>query len=196
MIKGVKLDLYKALSVCGSFSGIAIVALSDRTEGPSDTFRGNIFSLLSAVFYGLYAVILKKRVPTEKEEIFNFSYFLGFVGLLNAVFLVPVFPVLHHLGYETFEWPNKTALQGMLLNAFLGAIISDFCWAKSVVLLGPLLTTLGIALTIPISMVVDGFSQKKGFSWQYFMGSGLILASFFTISYIDYRKKKGMSKTE
>lgn len=142
------------------------------------------------MFYGLYAVILKKRVPEEEESDFKFSYFLGFVGLFNAVFLVPFFPLLNVADIEKFEWPNKTALEGMLLNALLGTVISDYCWAKSVIINGPLLTTLGIALTIPISMMVDGFSKKKHFTWQYFLGSVFILGSFFTISLVDYRKKQ------
>ena len=128
------------------------MALSNRTEGLSYTFRGNIFSLLSAILYGLYAIILKKRVTTDNDEIFNLSYFLGFVGLLNAVFLVPVFHVLNHLGYETFEWPNKKALKSILVNYLLRAIISDFCWAKSVLLIDQLYTTFGIAFTISITI--------------------------------------------
>ena len=148
------------------------------------------------MFYGLYAVILKKRVPEDQESDFKFSYFLGFVGLFNAVCLIPVFPLLNVAGIEKFEWPNTTALEGMLLNAVLGTVISDYCWAKSVVLLGPLLTTLGIALTIPISMIVDGFWKKKHFTWQYFLGSALILGSFFTISCLDYRNKQREKKQE
>ena len=194
MLKGIDFDPVKALSVLLSFSGIAIIALSDTqgqdSKGQDDTFKGNLLSLLSATFYGLYAVILKKRVPEEEESDFKFSYFLGFVGLFNAVCLIPVFPILNVADIEKFEWPNKTATEGMLLNAVLGTVISDYCWAKSVVLLGPLLTTLGIALTIPISMIVDGFSNKKHFTWQYFLGSVLILGSFFTISYLDYRNKR------
>ena len=63
-------------------------------------------SLLSAVFYGAYAVTLKKRIPPEMEDSFKFSYFLGFVGLFNVIFLMPLFPILNYTGIETFEWPN------------------------------------------------------------------------------------------
>ena len=124
-----------------------------------------MLSLLSAVCYGLYAVLLKRRIPPEDEENFKFSYFLGFVGLFNMVLLLPVFPILHYSGVETFQWPNHAALAEMTLNAVIGTVISDFCWAKSVVLLGPLITTLGIALTIPISMVVDSFYESRHFLW-------------------------------
>jgi solute carrier family 35 protein F5 len=68
---------------------------------------GDFLSLLSAIFYGAYAVTLKKRIPPELEDTFNFSYFLGFVGLFNVLFILPLFPVLHFLKIETFEWPGQ-----------------------------------------------------------------------------------------
>jgi solute carrier family 35 protein F5 len=105
------------------------------------------------MFYGVYATILKKRVPNDD---FKFSYFLGFVGLFNTVLLLPFFPILNYTGIETFEWPNKEALLGLTINAIMGTVISDYCWANSVVLLGPLITTLGMTFTTPLSMIVDG----------------------------------------
>ena len=98
-------------------------------------------------------MLLKVRVPDE--ETFNFSYFLGFVGLFNTILLLPLFPILALTKIETFAWPNGKALASMTLNAIIGTVISDYCWARSVVLLGPLQTTLGIALTIPLSIIVD-----------------------------------------
>ena len=43
------------------------------------------------------------------------------------------------------------------VNAFIGTFISDYCWARSVVLNGPLITTLALSLTIPLSMIVSSF---------------------------------------
>ena len=170
LLPGVKFEALKALTVLFSFGGIVLITLSDSQQSSDDdakkqTLKGNVLSLLSAVCYGLYAVLLKRRIPPEDEENFKFSYFLGFVGLFNMVLLLPVFPILHYSGVETFQWPNQAALAEMTLNAVIGTVISDFCWAKSVVLLGPLITTLGIAMTIPISMVVDSFYESRHFVW-------------------------------
>jgi solute carrier family 35 protein F5 len=132
---------------------------ASNNDDHSKYMRGDILSLLSATFYGLYAVILKTKVPEEKEDDFEFSYFLGFVGLFNTVGLLPLFPIFNYTGYEIFEWPSMYVVKGLTINAILGTVISDYCWAKSVVLLGPLLTTLGITLTIPISMVFDAFYE-------------------------------------
>lgn len=165
LLKGTKFDLVRAAMVLLSFGGVIVITLADNQDtddkDQKDGFIGNILSLLSACFYGFYAVILKKRIPEEKEASFKFSYFLGFVGLFNAICLLPLFPILNSLGWETFEWPNSSAIQDLAINAILGTVISDYCWAKSVVLLGPLITTLGISMTIPISMVVDAFYEEK-----------------------------------
>lgn len=194
-LPGVRFGFLKAGMVLLSFSGIVLITISDSsgsssTDAQASSLKGNLLSLLSAVCYGLYAVVLKRRIPPEEEETFQFSYFLGFVGLFNVVLILPMFPLLHVTGVEVFQWPNRDALWELTLNAIIGTVISDFCWAKSVVLLGPLLTTLGIAMTIPISMVVDSFYDEKKFSWQYFLGSALILTSFLSISWLDYRAYK------
>ena len=83
------------------------------------------------------------------------------MGLFNTVLILPFFPILHFSGIETFEWPNYEALGGLIVNAILGSVISDYCWAKSVVLLGPLIPTLGLALTFPISALIDKFNVGK-----------------------------------
>lgn len=117
------------------------------------------------------------------------------VGLFNAVLLLPLFPLLNYTGIEVFEWPNEAALGGLTLNALLGTVMSDFCWAKSVVLLGPLLPTLGIALTIPLSMLVDSFYTHKTFSGIYYLGSFFIASGFITLSARDYFKSKADDNT-
>ena len=70
LLKDTKADAVKALSVIFSFSGIVIVTFSDSQDdsGSKSRFLGNALSLLSAVFYGLYAVILKKRIPDEETR--------------------------------------------------------------------------------------------------------------------------------
>lgn len=108
------------------------------------------------------------------------------VGLFNSVLLLPLFFILNMTGVEVFEWPNHEALMALTLNAILGTVISDYCWAKSVVLLGPLLPTLGIALTIPVSMIVDSFYEHKQFTIEYFVGTALIVGSFIGLSARDF----------
>lgn len=95
---------------------------------------------------------------------------------------------MHYTGLETFELPNNKALIALTVNAVIGTVISDYAWARSVVLMGPLLTTLGIALTIPISMIVDAiFISKKQYNWFFYVGCSCIIVSFCVMSWLDYK---------
>ena len=91
-----------------SFAGIVVITLGAKDGESKDTVKGDLFSLLSALFYGLYATYLKSRVPDEDN--FSFSYFLGFVGAFNCIICLPIFPILNWTGCEPFQWPNPKAL--------------------------------------------------------------------------------------
>ena len=54
---------------------------------------GNFFSLGSAACYALQSTVLKLYVPAEKEESFDTSNFLCFVGVFNVILVAPFFYV-------------------------------------------------------------------------------------------------------
>lgn len=199
LIKETKFELFLVIIVLMSFAGIVIVAYTDEEGEGIDTLSGNLLTLLSAFFYGLFTIILQKKVPSEKEDSFNYSLFLGMVGFYNLVLLIPLFFVLHYTGIETFEWPGELALTMLTVNAVIGSIFCNYCWTKSVVLLGPLTTTLGIALTIPLSMIVDVLDGKKVITWPYYIGTLFILGSFIGMSvknYIDRKESDALKEVE
>lgn len=74
----------------------------DNLKVSSKTIFGDLFALCSAISYGLYSTFLKKRIPIERETYFKASLFLGLVGACNLIFLLPLFPILHFTGIETF----------------------------------------------------------------------------------------------
>lgn len=143
---------------------------------------------MSAIFYSFYATFLKLKIPPEEEESFKFSWFLGFVGLINDIVILPFFFIFSWIGLEKFQWPNRQTFILLSVNALIGTVISDYCWARSVVLLGPLVTVLGITLTFPISLAVDVFSNGESFTWEYYLGSFFIFAAFGGIVYLDWKK--------
>ena len=120
--------------------------------------------------------------------------FFGFVGLINIVILSPLLVLFHFTGMEKFELPNTKTLMFLSINAFIGTCISDYWWAKSVVLLGPLFTQLGIWLTIPIGIVVTSFYDKVNFSFLYFAGTALVLVAFIFVTTLQYFESKRKMK--
>jgi solute carrier family 35, member F5 len=116
--------------------------------------------------------------------------------LINDIAVLPFFFVFNWIGLETFEWPNKETLVLLSANALIGTVVSDYCWARSVVLLGPLITALGITLTFPISLTIDLVQNDKDFSWEYYVGSLLIFGSFVSIVILDWQAEKRKKQAE
>jgi len=191
-------SVIKMIFVLVSFSGVLIITLSDRGSSSTEdhSYIGDIFSLVSSFCYGLYATYLKVKVPPEQEAYFKFSYFLGFVGLTNMVVLLPLFPIFHYAGIEPFSFPNKKALLFLAINAFFGTFLSDYCWARSVVLLGSLITTLGMSLNMPISMVVSSLFEHMHFHPLYYVGTVCIFSAFVVIALVDFYRAKQKEKEQ
>lgn len=157
----------KGVLVMLSLGGFILIAWQDKSNSENNMI-GDVLTILSAVFYSLYATFLKLKVPPEDEETFKFTWFLGFVGLINDVIILPFLFLFNYIGFEPFQWPNHQTIVLLTINAIFGTVISDYCWAKSVVLLGPLVTVLGITLTFPISLAVDVSRNSQTFTWEYF----------------------------
>ena len=64
---------------------------------------GDAMAFFSAIMYGVYTVVMKKRIGNEERV--NMPLFFGLVGLFNMVFLWPGFIVLHLTNVEIFELP-------------------------------------------------------------------------------------------
>ena len=128
-------------------------------------------------------------MPEEKEDAFNYTLFLGFVGLCNVVLFFPFTLFLHYSEFETLEWPEKMTWILLVLNAFVGTFISDYCWGKSVILLGPFITTLGVTSTFPLSAIFEALAYGKKFSMMYLLGSLLIFMAFGVMVVTEYFRK-------
>jgi len=193
-----KFDWVCAAMICVSLSGFVLIAVEDNHEkDDSDTEKpvlGDVLSILSAMCYAIYATYLKIKVPEEKEADFHFSYFLGFVGLSNDLILLVLFFIFNATGFETFEWPPNDTLLLLSVNAFFGTFISDYCWARSVSLLGPFITTMGITITFPISAIFDSLVNDAKFSYLYFLGSILIFAAFAVIIIKEFMRKRALER--
>lgn len=54
---------------------------------------------------------------------------LGFVGLLDALILLPLVLIWHYTGVEYFELPPTNEVWTLLLvNGFVGTVLSELLW--------------------------------------------------------------------
>ena len=192
-----------------SFVGILLITNSDTstghaqvepplgvpTTGPKgiEQLMGNILALLGAACYGIYSTLLKKKVGDESRV--NVKLFFGFVGLITLLCLWPSLILLHLLKWETFELPkNRDALLIILANCAI-IFVSDFCWAKAMLLTSPLTVTVGLSITIPLAILGDFVFRDKRMSLFYLLGALCIIGSFLAIS-MDAEKDDEASSRE
>ncbi|CAI4047827.1 hypothetical protein SKDZ_13G1150 [Saccharomyces kudriavzevii ZP591] len=201
------LNKSKILGSFISFIGIIMVTKSDShqryqrhiadiSSDDNDTMQvlmGNLLALAGAVLYGVYSTLLKREVGDETRV--NMKIFFGFVGLFNLLFLWPSLIVLDFFGWEPFALPRDPKVIIIILVNCLITFISDFCWAKAMLLTSPLTVTVGLSITIPLAMFGDVIFKHKTMSVLYLFGATLILGSFFIINKSSEEEHFGNSVT-
>ncbi|KKA27030.1 hypothetical protein TD95_004345 [Thielaviopsis punctulata] len=182
-----RFSVRKLVGVLASLAGVVLVSTVDLS-GSRDEDRGNFphksqaqiaigdgMAFASAIVYGMYVTVMKSRVGNEERV--NMPLFFGFVGILNLMFLWPGFFILHWTGLETI---NSVA-----------SFISDISWAFAMLLTTPLVVTVGISLTIPLSLIGEMFQYQQYASWVYWVGAAVVFMSFVFINNESHDGEKG-----
>ncbi|KAI9713053.1 MAG: hypothetical protein M1820_001038 [Bogoriella megaspora] len=187
-----RFTMRKLIGVMASLAGIVMISSLDLT-GENDENRGSFphksrrqlaigdaLAFLSAVLYGLYSVYMKKRVGDETR--ISMPLFFGFVGLLNVLLLWPGLIILHYTGIEVFELPPDGRILAIVLINSASSLVSDYCWAYAVLLTSPLVITVGLSMTIPLSLVGQMVLNNQMSSAVYWIGAAVVLLSFIFIN--------------
>ena len=188
----VKLGCIGALMV-----GTAMVTLADAGGGGDEsisgsdknTVFGDFLCLISAVIYGGYTVAIR-RMLGEDEGVAMTLFFglmggLIFIGVGCILGFVSFFGVLD-LGTLTWRSFGMVVLKGLLDN-----VLSDYLWARAILLVGPTLATSGLALQLPIAVAMEGLLRNPvwlhspGTALLTFLGGGVILAGFFALTVVS-----------
>lgn len=192
--------LRKAIGIVASLAGIALISTIDMSghsndadhrgdfpqKTPQEMAVGNCLALISAIMYGLYAVLMKKRIADESRV--NMPLFFGLVGVVNFVLLWPGFIILHFTGVERFELPPSGYVLTIILCNSLASLISDLTWAYAVLLTSPLVVTLGLSLTIPLSLIGQIVLNNQTSDLWYWVGALMVVLSFIFVSHEDKKE--------
>lgn len=193
----------KLLGVLASLGGVILISSvdvygdSDKNRGkfphksPHELIIGDVFAFLSAVIYGIYTILMKKRIDDERR--INMPLFFGLIGIINMVFLWPGFIVLHLIGHETFELPPTSRVTMILVLNALVSLVADFCWAYATLLTSPLVVTVGLGLTIPLSLVGQMVVNSQSSSALYWVGALVVFLSFIFINYQESKASEAPS---
>ncbi|KAJ4509810.1 hypothetical protein HRR83_006860 [Exophiala dermatitidis] len=206
----------KLCGVLGSLVGIILISRVDLTKSasnattirirspgddedqfpdkpPSELALGDALALLSAIIYGVYTITLKKSTIKALPRSLNMPLFFGLVGTFNLVLLFPLFPILHYTGLERFELPPTPHVWTILLTNSISSLFSDICWAYAMVLTSPLLVTVGLSLTIPLSLIGEMVLQGHYEGWLYWVGALVVVGSFV---FVDHEEREEEAEHE
>jgi len=120
-----KFTVRKLFGVLASLTGVFLISRVDLS-GSNDENRGSFphkstgeialgdtMAAFSAILYGIYTIVMKKRVGSESRV--NMPLFFGLVGLINSFILWPGFVILHLTGLETFSFPDRNRVWMIVL---------------------------------------------------------------------------------
>ncbi|XP_049830918.1 solute carrier family 35 member F5 isoform X1 [Schistocerca gregaria] len=180
---GDRFTLSKLVAVTISITGLVVVSLSDLSLEPKLP-TGAILALVSAFFYAMYLVFLRRKV--DHEDKMDIPIFFGFVGLFNLLFLWPLFFLFHYCHWELFEWPSKPQWTFLLINGLIGTVLSEVLWLWGCFLTSSLIATVAISLTIPMTMLADVVMKRVHYPYTFYLGTVPMFVAFCAVALLAH----------
>lgn len=160
--------------------GVTIIGAYDGKSEGKISVIGDGVNVAAAVIYAVYTTVLKAKMgPPGALDV---SMLFGIIGAVVAVGATPGFLLFHFTGWEKFELPTGRAAMILFVNAWIGTVLSDFLWAKSIALTTPLIGTLALSLTVPLSIILDYCFRGVKFTFQYLIGVAFVFAGFLMVN--------------
>ncbi|KAE7997676.1 hypothetical protein FH972_002287 [Carpinus fangiana] len=189
------INIVKVIAIVFSMAGVAMTTFgktstTDETQNGKHSSLGDLCAILSSFTYSLFTVLLKKFAG-EGERV-DVQKLFGCVGLFTLVVLWCLVLPLTAMGIEPkFRFPTSAKLEEVIIvNAFVGSVLSDYLWALGVVWTSPLVAALGSSLTIPLAMMEDVLIHGQNYSIIYIIGSAQVLVGFVVANLSDWFSHK------
>uniref|UniRef100_A0A1D1YHG4 Putative vacuolar membrane protein YML018C n=2 Tax=Anthurium amnicola TaxID=1678845 RepID=A0A1D1YHG4_9ARAE len=177
----------KLVSVLLCMAGTIIVSFGDSETGISavatNPLLGDILALVSAFLYAVYITLIRKKLPDESkgEGKASMAQFLGYLGLFNFLIFLPVALVLNFTNLEPFHILNWNQLGLIIGKGLFDNVLSDYLWAKAVLLTTTTVATAGLTIQVPLAAVVDSLTGHAPHLMDY-LGAAAVMVGFAGIN--------------
>ncbi|CAN1269695.1 Solute carrier family 35 member F5 [Linum perenne] len=184
---GERFTWVKFVSVLLCMAGTVIVSLGDSESGlsaiASNPVLGDIFALVSAGVYAVYITLIRVKLPEneEKDGRASMAQFLGFLGLFNLLIFLPVAIILHLVNLEPFNALTWNQLGLVIGKGLLDNVLSDYLWAKAVLLTTTTVATAGLTIQVPLAAIVDTITGNAPRLMDY-LGAVAVMIGFAGIN--------------
>lgn len=156
-----RFSVKKMICVVFSLSGVILISVSESEPSgnggslePKNPMLGNCFALAGALCYALYLIIMKMKCGTGDKATDERKLF-GWVGVFTFLLGCPLLFMVDFLGVEKFLLPpNKIVFLMVGINSVF-SVISDYVTILAMLLTSPLVTSLALTSSIPITIFVD-----------------------------------------
>ncbi|KAI1451817.1 hypothetical protein F4805DRAFT_450007 [Annulohypoxylon moriforme] len=197
-----KLRLDKSFAVLIAIAGVLVVAYGDSKDPvgedesmdteASRRFLGNMIIGAGSVLYGLYEVLYKRwACPPEGTSATRGMIFANAFGSCIGTFTLTVLwiplPLLHILGWETFELPTGEAAFYLFVSVIMNATFAG-SFLVLISLTSPVLSSVAALLTIFIVAVADWLITGQSMSAAAVGGGCMIVIAFLMLSWSTWRE--------
>ncbi|TAQ83337.1 hypothetical protein B7494_g8338 [Chlorociboria aeruginascens] len=204
-----KLRWDKSFAVLVAIIGVLVVAYGDATptkhggksggsvgggeeKEATNRIAGNLIIGVGSVLYGFYEVLYKKLAcPPEGTSPGRGMIFANTFGSLMGSFTLLVLwiplPILHVMGWETFELPHGQAAWLLFISVLANATFSG-SFLVLISLTSPVLSSVAALLTIFLVAIVDWAWTGVPLSSAAIVGGILIIVAFLVLSWSTYRE--------
>ncbi|KAF8012550.1 hypothetical protein BT93_I0651 [Corymbia citriodora subsp. variegata] len=179
---GEKFTWVKLIGVLLCMGGTIIVSVGDSESASprsNTALLGDMLALVSAALYAVYITLIRKKLPDDDEEQGQASMvqFLGYLGLFNLLIFLPIGLVLNFSKLEPFtnlNWKEAGLIVG---KGLLDNVLSDYLWAKAVLLTSTTVATAGLTIQVPLAAVVESVTGKAPHLMDY-LGAAAVMIGF------------------
>ncbi|GFZ20141.1 EamA-like transporter family [Actinidia rufa] len=161
---GERFTWVKLISVLLCMGGTVIVSLGDSETGlsaiASNPVLGDILAVVSAALYAVYITLIR---------------------LFNLLLFLPVALILNFTKLETFSvltWKQVGLIVG---KGLLDNVLSDYLWAKAVLLTTTTVATAGLTIQVPLAAVIDSLTGNAPNLMDY-IGAAAVMVGFAGIN--------------
>ena len=148
-------------SADASSSSDAASSFASTSGGPSgstaypDAGLGDFLTVLAAAMYAGYTAGIRYSLPDDPEV--SMLLFLGALGLANLVGVGAILFVLWSVGLlpSLFAHATRARLTLAALKGLLDNVLSDYLWARAVLLTSPTTASVGLSLQIPMAAFAE-----------------------------------------
>ncbi|GAB2282030.1 hypothetical protein Dimus_016590 [Dionaea muscipula] len=182
-----KFTWVKLASVLLCMGGTIIVSLGDSKTVlnaiNSNPVLGDILALVSAALYAVYITLIRKKLPDDDGNgcQVSMAQFLGFLGFFNMIIFLPVALLLNFSKLEPFSLLTWKQLGLVMGKGLLDNVLSDYLWAKAVLLTTTTVATAGLTIQVPLAALVDTLTGNAPRSTG-LIGAAAILIGFAGIN--------------